>query len=461
MSSLYVKQKLPFLWHCLTKTASLEIFNTNYFFCSERGDLQRQENLRKTVKAPYVSCLFRYLRSLAKGVWLLARKRQPVYPPVNGIALSVQSGNNVAALEPVRRLYPDDAYFVGPSAYASVGPSIHGAAWVSVLFIPCFLWRWVRGTAYEKRSMAYALDTTLLAYGYYFLSSLWLKKHAPRLVIFANDHSFFPRVFRAAALDMGVKTLYLQHASVTSKFPALDFDYACLDGRDSLEKYRQAGPIKSTVFLTGMAKSAQMQDRINNKERVESIGICVNTLDDLEQIKPLAVRIQAKFPDLPMIWRPHPAMKSRFEMMRNWGKAHNIQFSDPSGESVWDFMGRIDLLLAGNSSVHVEATLLNITSIYVDFGDGRGDYYGYLQTGVVDQYEGDALFEVIGKCRIKKPNVRFRAGYYCADIGTDFEGRPDFLLECALKTILDGCDVSDVFKKTVVNGNCVYAPYHE
>lgn len=442
----------------LKRTCLLDVFDVNYFFCSERLNVQDGFQVKRFARISYVSGVVAYIKMMVKGLFCLFKRKEQGAFPRNGIALVTQSGNNTAALQPVKNLYPDEACFVGPPAYAPAGPSVYGAAWVSVLFIPCFLWKWLRASAYQKRSVAYALDTTLLAYGYYLLSSLWFKKHAPRLVVFANDHSFFPRVFRAAALDMGVKTLYFQHASVTSNFPPLDFDYACLDGRDSLDKYREAGPVLSTVFLIGMAKSAQLNGQINHCGKVHAVGVCVNTLDDLEQIKKMIEKLRESVPDIPITWRPHPAMKLKFESMQTWGEKHNIQFSNPDHESIWDFMGEIDLLLAGNSSVHVEATLLNVTSIYVDFGDGRGDYYDFLKTGLVDRYDGAALVEKITSLREHRPSVRHRVAPFCADIGTSYEGRPDFLLECALKTILDECDLSDVFEKTADDWGCVYGP---
>ena len=51
-----------------------------------------------------------------------------------------------------------------------------------------------------------------------------------------------------------IETLYIQHASVTSRFPALKFNYAFLDGFDTLNKYITAGPSETKVFLTGTCK---------------------------------------------------------------------------------------------------------------------------------------------------------------------------------------------------------------
>jgi len=57
------------------------------------------------------------------------------------------------------------------------------------------------------------------------------------VLVVANDHSYPCTTIVKAAQDEGVKTVYIQHASVSDKFPALKFDYALLEGLDSLEKY--------------------------------------------------------------------------------------------------------------------------------------------------------------------------------------------------------------------------------
>nr|MDA3831820.1 hypothetical protein [Spirochaetales bacterium] len=252
----------------LKKTIKLDVFDANHQLCSENKNIQGYYDLKKFAKIRYVSCMGNYIRILAKGILLGLHRKRAKPLQEGGIALVSNSGNNTVALEPIKSLYPNLAYFIGPSPLATYGPSIYAAAWVSLFFFPIYLWKCLRASAYEKRSLSYALDQVLLSYGYYYLSCFWLKKYKPRLVVFANDHSFHPRTFRAASLDVNVKTLYIQHASVTANFPPLDFDYACLDGKDSLEQYRQAGSIQSTVFLIGMAKSSDLKGFQNRSRQV-------------------------------------------------------------------------------------------------------------------------------------------------------------------------------------------------
>ena len=57
-----------------------------------------------------------------------------------------------------------------------------------------------------------------------------LQKIRPKLALISNDHTVQARSLRISAEILGIKTLYMQHASVSEIFPPLEFDYALLDG---------------------------------------------------------------------------------------------------------------------------------------------------------------------------------------------------------------------------------------
>ena len=104
------------------------------------------------------------------------------------------------------------------------------------------------------------------AYSYvpYFINIL--SKTKPKLVIVSNDHSLNCRSLRLAAQILGIRTLYIQHASISNIFPPLEFDYALLDGLVSYKKYVSCyeknknnnrvkkNAIKCKVLLTGQKK---------------------------------------------------------------------------------------------------------------------------------------------------------------------------------------------------------------
>tara|TARA_E500000331_G_scaffold326141_1_gene344053 strand:- start:288 stop:1073 length:786 start_codon:yes stop_codon:yes gene_type:complete len=69
----------------------------------------------------------------------------------------------------------------------------------------------------------------------YFLEEL--DRIQPKLIILSNDHSIYARSLRITAEILEIKTLYIQHASVSKIFPPLEFDYALLDGNVAYQNY--------------------------------------------------------------------------------------------------------------------------------------------------------------------------------------------------------------------------------
>ena len=61
----------------------------------------------------------------------------------------------------------------------------------------------------------------------------------PSFVLTANDLNPSNRALLAIAHQLEIRTVYLQHASVTKIFPALRVTYAFLDGIWAMETYKQ------------------------------------------------------------------------------------------------------------------------------------------------------------------------------------------------------------------------------
>ena len=55
----------------------------------------------------------------------------------------------------------------------------------------------------------------------------------------SNDHSPANRALLLVAKSKGIKTVYMQHASVSNLFPVLDFDYSFLDGVNAYNIYKE------------------------------------------------------------------------------------------------------------------------------------------------------------------------------------------------------------------------------
>lgn len=261
-----------------------------------------------------------------------------------------------------------------------------------------------------------------------------LRRTAPDILVQSNDHSVINTGLLFAAKKLGIKSVYIQHASVIGAFPPLRFDYAFLDGRAALDSYTSAGPVQSRVFLTGIMKA----DRYIRKNRPAAppkvTGICLNQLDDLSRFQRLTgiLSEQDKVEEIRV--RPHPLLKIRES---DFSLSRKVKFSDPLEESIFEFLDGLDLLIAGDSNVHLEAVLMNTPSVYFSSNPSYDDLYGFLEAGlIISKIEQP---EEILAC-LEQPegtsSITDRAKYYCDTIGTSYEGRSTELVHDLLRQIV-------------------------
>ncbi|TXE12996.1 hypothetical protein FUA26_04160 [Seonamhaeicola algicola] len=261
-------------------------------------------------------------------------------------------------------------------------------------------------------------DLFFKANGIYSESLRLIKKSKPKAIIFANDHEIIPRGLLLAAKNLNVPIIYIQHASVSNYFPVLDFDYALLEGKDAKDKYLNIGNTSTCIYLVGMPKFDKYLERVNRNTLVKVIGIAYNAMDNLELIKRTVIVLQNYFPDIELIVRAHPSDKRSLNL-------DSVKKSIPQKESVFDFLSRIDLLIAAESSIHLEAIMLNVYSISYSFSNSKFlDYYGFVKNNLVKHYLNlDDIIEEINSIGNNKPNVQKKAEYYNAALNSDFYGK--------------------------------------
>ena len=246
-----------------------------------------------------------------------------------------------------------------------------------------------------------------------------LNKYKPKAIIFSNDHLVIARAMLLAANKVGIKTYYVQHASVSEYFPPLEFTYALLEGEDALQKYKRCGDVHSKVFLVGMPKFDKYAEIINTNLKLKTIGIPFNLLNDLGSIYNFIEAIEKEYPELEIIIRPHPGDN------RNLSRFDSYALSKPSEESAFQFLSRTDVIISADSSIHLEAALLNVYPIYYNFQEGEAlDYYGFVKNGLVDFCQNiDEVKLIISELKSSKPNISSRAEFYNASINSDFYGK--------------------------------------
>jgi len=270
--------------------------------------------------------------------------------------------------------------------------------------------------------------------GLYEISAGILRKYKPKAIIFANDHLFKHRALLLAAKSQNIQTCYIQHASVTNQFPPLTYDLSLLEGLDSLKKYEECGKTDSVIKLVGMPK---FDDYIYHKRKpgsdIKTIGIATNPSDDQREVFMLIEELNRSFKTLEIILRPHPKDD---RPLRN--SKIRFDYSDSKNEKAFDFLTRIDLLISGGSSIHLEAALLHIPCIMYGFNKENKiiDYYGYLKNGLVQKAENHE--KIIDG--IKANNIKInidKLKYYNAVLDTKWEGRSKELITRILADFLN------------------------
>ncbi len=334
--------------------------------------------------------------------------------------LFILSKNNRDVLSILKQHLPESADLVHEPAIAKaedIAPLLYLRTFLNLYRFPAICWGLYR--IHGKLVWSH-IDYIFKAAGQYEASRFFIKKHRPKYIVFSNDHSPLPRAMLLAAKSLNVPTIYVQHASVTPYFPALIFDLNLLEGQDSLDKYAANGEVTGEVQLIGMPKFDQYTDCRNTSEQVRRVGICCNKMDKQQDLEKLMQNLAENLPNLQFTFRPHPADERVFHLPKG------ILYSDGKKEPVFDFLQQQDLIIAGNTSTHLEATLLNVVSIYYEFSPypaGVSDMYGYYKNGMVEKAEQlEDLVELIQRQAKKKGDVYMKAQSYNALVGTKHEG---------------------------------------
>lgn len=340
--------------------------------------------------------------------------------PEKKIWFLVFSKNNIDSLKNIKQGIPNSVYvtFFRFNSKLNI-KTYYFSLRFRFLYDFIFPIYWFRYYQTNRLKALRCIDLLFLVNGSYEESLRLLKRKKPQALVFSNDHMIIPRALLLAAKKLGIKTYYIQHASVTSYFPPLEFTYALLEGEDALNKYKICGPVESKVFLIGMPKFDSYSESYNKNSRLKNIGVAYNLIDEIDSLYKFLLQLQLSNPEIKIIVRPHP---SDDRILPNMEK---IEFSDSKFESSFEFLNKIDCLISGSSSIHLEAVLLNVYPCYYDFGEKKNfDSYKYVENGMVEYFEYfEHLNTKIEELKNFKPNIQYKAKYYNSSLESDFYGK--------------------------------------
>lgn len=300
---------------------------------------------------------------------------------------------------------------------------------ISFLYFPKFISLYLQGGTTQRMNINYSRNDIHLSLGFYTYMNYVFKRSKPLAVIISNDHIFSTRTFIHLCNQYQIPCFYIQHASASSTFPKLDMTYALLEGEAAKEVYLKLGSESSKIYLIGMSKSDNWIQQTNMNSNIVSVGYAINELDEINQVIKDVNEFYSRFPSMQLFLRPHPAfytfqLREQLTNIHSFVQSHpNIILSNPENENVFKFLTKIDVLIAGLSSIHLEAALINVMCIQYCQVDTYGDYYGYVKNHIVFEAKNMSdVVNLIDKYKSNRPFVKTHTKHYVANVGTMYEG---------------------------------------
>ena len=269
-------------------------------------------------------------------------------------------------------------------------------------------------------------NTFIKGIGVFEFATNLLVDYKPKAIIVTNDHLPHIRSFVHAAIKLKIPTVYIQHASVTQNFPPLIFDLSLLEGSVAYRMYGERGNVK----FIGMPKFDNFLSLRKTKKLIKKIGIAFTTWDEAHKMKELMAYL-IRYSNKELVYRHHPRESRKIIFRKS-------SCSDTKKESFFEFLNQIDFLVAGDTSAHLEACLMNIPSAYYSMNNKVKDYYGYIEYNLCNQIEDlRSLSKVIHEIDQKPRDVYFNATPFNAFVGKKLEGTSGQLVKQYIKRLIN------------------------
>ena len=107
----------------------------------------------------------------------------------------------------------------------TINPSSQTIEFLAILSIPRILFTFWFSNKETRLCVSKNIYQIYLSYGLYLWAQLFFKKNKSiKILTTANDHYFENVPFTFAANNCRISTIYIQHATVTKKFPKLEIN---------------------------------------------------------------------------------------------------------------------------------------------------------------------------------------------------------------------------------------------
>ncbi len=308
---------------------------------------------------------------------------------------------------------------------------------------------------YQRLGWHHAGAEYALTPGFLRVARAFLLRARPGLVLVSNDHLMRTRVVARAANDLGIPTAYVQHASVTERFPPLFTSAAFLDGRDALEKYLAASPSRTRVFLTGSPLHDGLVREGAARGASDKVGVCLNLLDDPEPVIALVRMLQEADWAGGVEVRTHPRDQRPWRQMLASAGPASPRVVSAVEEPIERFLARVGKVVAGDSNVHLESAVFGRPSVCLQPSGRRTDAYGFARAGLTASVTNPgAAVANLEHAHLPPADVVQR---FAANAGGPWAGRASELIHLALQALVAGEPTPAPFRTTVRVGGVLVA----
>ena len=321
---------------------------------------------------------------------------------------------------------------------------------VSVIYIPQLLSQ-IRKLSKRDRSLVncYIRDFFMTPGVVWFYHKM-LNTISPNSFILANDHSYETKSLILICEKYKVKTIYIQHASVSIGFPELHFTYSFLDGRDALDVYMYNGKkINGDVLVLGASRYDDLsiyRKKRKFRDNNGCVGIAINEFDDNKRTDELCNSILDMNPSLKIKIRSHPALKRKPFVLSN---KKRIIYTCATDESIIDYFDSIDILISGSSGIHLDALLSGVKTYYYNLTCYPFfDNYGYVKNGLLKKLDRlEDVNNTVLDYYDKKNNFTINKEYlllYDASYGKEYSGNCHLIIA---DFIINNCNIAYLVSK--------------
>lgn len=284
--------------------------------------------------------------------------------------------------------------------------------------------------AKDKKNFCYGDTDILFTYGFLAFYKRIFKKQKPIAIIESNHDIYYPRILIHLAKKHKVPTFHIPHACEPDVVSEIIESFALVEGEDTRQKYLNAGSQAEKLIMIGMPKLDAWSDKINKKTTVDVIGYAINGTENHTLVIEDTRILSENFPNAQIILRPHPMQytpsyykKTQF-ILNHIQEYTNLTISDPRQEGPFAYINKIDVLIAGDSSIHLEASILNVFPVYYDNTAKFIDHYGFVKNKLTSKADTiQDVVSIIQQIQHDRPYVRNNAKQYVATIDTQHDGK--------------------------------------